>query len=235
MPLSYADQTIDSPNPFARYAHRGRLQRALNLALPRIGTSKLLDYGCGSGAFIAELRALKKDAVGYEPFMNERSAPGLPIYSNIDEVSSLGPYGLITLFETIEHLENRQIDEFLATCRKLLSGSGTVLLSAPIEIGPGLLLKEFNRYMRQPRHSRHCGYSWSELLKASLFGIAPEREPGILSNHKGFDFRQVIRCLESRGWCTEILVCSPLPIGMWYGNSQVFFSARFASNQKLAA
>lgn len=226
MPLSYADQTMHSSNPFARYAHRRRFRTALALALPRIGSGKVLDYGCGSGAFISELLALGKNVVGYEPFMEERVAPNLPIYSRMKEVESLGPYGMITLFETVEHLKDSEIDGFLATCRQLLSTAGIILISAPIEIGPAVILKEFNRYLRMPRHNRHFGYSATELLKASVFGIPAKRDTVITASHKGFDFRRVIRRFVSLGWQVEILAFSPLPIGTWYGNSQVFLSVK---------
>jgi len=232
MPISYARLTIDSPNPIARYAHRSRLRKSLALALARIGTGKVLDYGCGSGAFISAVLDLKKDIVGYEPFMQERSAPDLPIYSRIEDVKALGPYTLVTLFETIEHLQDEELDAFLRTCRDLLSRDGIILISAPIEIGPALLLKELNRYLRTPRALRpEClEHTASELLRASLFGVPPSRTRNVKASHKGFDFRRTILHLEDRGWNVQMLSQSPLPIGTWYGNSQVFLSARRSSS-----
>ncbi len=228
MPISYARLTIDSPNPLARYAHRTRLRKSLALALPRIGTGKVLDFGCGSGAFVSAVLALKKDIVGYEPFMHERSASGLPIYSRMEDVEALGPYTLVTLFETIEHLHDEEIDTFLQTCQNLLGINGVILISAPIEIGPALLLKELNRYLRTPRSlRREClEHSAADLLKASFLGVPPSRTWNLKASHKGFDFRQTIRYLEDKGWRVEMLSHSPLPIGTWYGNSQVFLSAR---------
>jgi hypothetical protein len=232
MPISYSRLTIDAPNPLARYAHRTRLRKSLALALPRIGTGKVLDYGCGSGAFISAVLGLKKDIVGYEPFMQERSVPGLPIYSRIEDVEALGPYTLVTLFETIEHLQDQEIDAFLHTCHDLLCSDGIILISAPIEIGPALLLKELNRYLRTPRPlRREClEHSTSELLKASLFGVPPSRTRNVKASHKGFDFRRTVQHLEDRGWDVQMLSQSPLPIGTWYGNSQVFLSARCSSS-----
>lgn len=232
MPATYARLTIDSPNPLARYAHRVRLQKSLALALGRTGSAKVLDYGCGSGAFVSAVLGLKKEIVGYEPFMEERSAPRLPIYSSMADVEARGPYTLVTLFETIEHLHDQEIDAFLRSCDSVLSSTGGILISAPIEMGPALLLKELNRYLRTPRELRpEClEHSAAELLKASIFGVSPERTRGIKGSHKGFDFRQTIRYLEDKGWNVTTLSHSPLPIGTWYGNSQVFLWARRSSS-----
>jgi 2-polyprenyl-3-methyl-5-hydroxy-6-metoxy-1,4-benzoquinol methylase len=186
--------------------------------------TKVLDYGCGSGIFVSALRALKKDAVGYEPYMEERSESGLPIYTRIEDVEALGPYDVITLLETIEHLQENEIDAFLQHCQSLLCNSGGVLISAPIEIGPALLLKELNRERRAFAGSAWptWSHSASEILKASLLGIPARRAYNIKVSHKGFDFRVAVQYLRDREWCVQTISYCPLPIRSWYGNSQVF-------------
>lgn len=231
MSITYADQTIRSPNPLARYAHRSRLQKSVALALQKTGSgeSRILDYGCGSGVFVSELRARNQEAVGYEPFMEERSASGLPIFARIEDVAAFGPYGLITLLETVEHLHDNEIDEFLQSCQSLLCSDGGILMSAPIEIGPAMLLKELNRYLRVPSESRaqtHFDHSAYELLKASLLGIPARRASDIKISHKGFDFRKVIGYLRNKGWNVQVISYGPLPISIWYGNSQIFLWVR---------
>lgn len=225
---SYACQTIDSPNPFARFAHRSRLRKSLALALSRIGPgSKVLDYGCGSGIFVSALLALNSDAVGYEPFKEERCKPALPVFSRLQDVEALGPYDVITLLETIEHLHDHEIDEFLRLSERVLRPGAGVLISAPIEIGPALLLKELSRYLRAPsgRLRGPFDHSAGELLKAAFLGISARRAENIKIAHRGFDFRRAIEYIREKGWRVQVLSHGPLPIGGWYGNSQVFLWA----------
>jgi len=219
--ISYDKQTINSPNPLARYAHRSRIRNSIQLALSKLPPQgQVLDYGCGSGVFVDEMLALRPDcAVGYEPFMTERASSALPIYSRIEDIESMGPFSLVTLFETIEHLSDEETARFLQTCGKLLSPAGGILISGPIEIGPALIAKEFNRSILR---FNLPDYGFVEFAKASIFGIPARRAENIKTSHRGFDFRRVVSLFQSSGWIVEILQYGPLPIGTWYGNSQVY-------------
>lgn len=222
----YDAATINSPNPLARHAHRTRVRRSLGFVRERLDAGKVLDYGCGSGVMVASLLEDKPDcAVGYEPFMEERCQPDLPIYKTFDEVRDQGPFATVTLFETIEHLSDGECDEFLAACESVLADDGQLLISGPIEIGPALFLKEANRFWLRMKWSEHGPI---EFLQASLFGVPARRAENIKTSHRGFDFRRAMRYLKEKGWESEVLAYSPLPIGTWYGNSQVFFRARRA-------
>lgn len=220
---TYDEQTVNSPNPLARYAHRNRLKKSIQLALSKCKGGVILDYGCGSGHFIAEiLKHRPGGAVGYEPFMKERTAQGLPIHRSINELSHIGEFSMVTLFETIEHLHEEELVDFLATCDQVLAPAGGILISGPVEIGPALLLKEVNRsvlHLRKPEHRL------LELAKASVLGIPASRAIDIKCSHKGFDFRKAISAIQALGWDVEILNFGPLPIGTWYGNSQFYLWA----------
>jgi hypothetical protein len=219
----YDSQTINARNPFARYSHRKRIKQSLALALPLIGDGRLLDYGCGPGVFLSKVLAHRPDsAVGYEPFMAERTQNHLPIYSTLPEIEQRGPYELITLFETIEHLSAEELSNFLNLARRNLSTSGRILISAPIEIGPALLLKDLNRFALRFHPSEHRPW---ELVTAGLFGIPARRAEDIKKSHRGFDFRRAIAQLRSSGWETQVLKYGPLPVPTWYGNSQVYMAA----------
>lgn len=219
--VSYDKQTINTPNPIARYAHRNRLKRIVSIVTSQADINKVLDYGCGSGVFIKAIQGANGiEAIGYEPFMTERVDADSPIFKDFACVAAAGPFDIITIFETVEHLDDREFREFLARADKLLTEKGKILFSAPIEIGPALIMKEFNRCIL---HRRWPENSVTELFLASLFGVAAKRTENIKCSHKGFDFRQTIRFLEGQYGPITIASYGPLPIGTWYGNSQVYF------------
>ena len=218
---SYNTQTINAPNPIARFAHRSRIKQSIHLALPFLKNGTVLDYGCGTGHFVAEMLKRRAGcAVGYEPYMDERCGKDLPIYREMIDVEKHMPFALVTLFETIEHLSLDEIDQFLLLCDRLLSTNGRILISAPIEVGPALLLKEMNRSLFRLKFPEHKPI---EFVKATLFGIAARRAENIKVSHRGFDFRRSITYLKEKGWEVKVLTYGPLPIKTWYGNSQVYF------------
>lgn len=51
--VGYSKQTLESPNPIARYAHRKRYELSVGKAIKVLGkNASLLDYGCGEGDFL---------------------------------------------------------------------------------------------------------------------------------------------------------------------------------------
>jgi SAM-dependent methyltransferase len=197
----------------------------LDYAIPRLELGNLLDYGCGSGVFIAEINKIKQGiAFGYEPFMTERCQDGLPIYSEYNEILKYAPYQTITIFEVMEHLQWTELANILVRCSEVLHPNGVIIVSVPIEIGPVILIKEINRF----RETKQWNYNIFEFLGALIFGIAGWRKnpDWVFMEHKGFDFRELLRFIRSKGWITKILGYGPLPIKFWYGNSQIFFMVK---------
>lgn len=227
---TYESQTINARNPLARFAHRNRLGRSLQLALPKLKGGKLLDYGCGSGTFIAEIEAQHPgSAFGYEPFMDERDKPNLPISRHLNEVENHGPFKIITLFETLEHLDDVELSDFLAVCYKNLDqAEGGILISCPIEIGPAVFLKEANRVLVRKNKPE---YRFVEFLMTVFFGRPARRAENIKISHRGFDFRKSVKFMSSAGWDVEILSYGPIGIPTWYGNSQVYMWVKRSAKQ----
>lgn len=219
--VSYNKQTLDTPNPIARYAHRNRLSRSISIINSQANIHKVLDYGCGSGAFIKTIHETNGiEAFGYEPFMKERINAEIPIFTDFPTAEDAGPFDIITIFETIEHLSDLELHKFLTRSDKLLTEKGKILASVPIEIGPALLMKEINRCIL---HKRLPKISLFELFRASFLGIATRRAKNIKNSHEGFDFRLAIHFIENQFGPVTIESYGPLPIGTWYGNSQVYF------------
>jgi 2-polyprenyl-3-methyl-5-hydroxy-6-metoxy-1,4-benzoquinol methylase len=156
--------------------------------------------------------------------MRERCEDGLPVYSEYNDVLKNAPYQTVTVFEVMEHLQWTELANILIRCNELLAPGGAVVISVPIEIGPVILFKELNRY----RVTKEWQYTVFEFIGAFLLGIAGRRENPdyAVMRHKGFDFRDLIRFIKSKGWKTKVLCYGPLPVKIWYGNSQVFIMAK---------
>lgn len=94
------------------------------------GKSKILDYGCGTGALIKYLNNRGYKAEGYEPSKN---ANNILKESNIPHIDSLQnidyQYDIITLFHVLEHLHNPI--ETLQYLLKYLKPKGSLILALP--------------------------------------------------------------------------------------------------------
>jgi hypothetical protein len=157
--------------------------------------------------------------------MEEKYEEKSLIYSEYNDILKFAPFDVITVFEVIEHLSDMQFDEFLLRTDELFCrNKGTILVSVPIEIGPVLIPKEIYRILTK----RKIEYKTLEFLKAAFFGIPGQRLENSsrgYGSHKGFDFRQLLKRFQSKGWDVTILGYGPLPFNWWYGNSQIFFKA----------
>ena len=221
MKVEYSSQTVNHPNPIARFAHRHRNRKSILLAnnLVKSNSKIIVDYGCGKGVFVDSLRRGGfKFAYGYEPYMEQAIDRSYIVKDK--KLIPTGNVELVTLFETIEHLDTDELDSFFDFCRLCLNESGKILISAPLEIGPAVILKDI---VRSILFKRPLEYSFIELLKCGLFGMSIERSKNIKHSHKGFDFRKIITLIRKRYGKVKVLGYGPLPINTWYGNSQVYF------------
>lgn len=219
--VSYARQTLDSPNPLVRFAHRRRLDRSLTLAdrlLPRGGT--LLDFGAGEGAFLAQFAARRGDArlLAVEPHM-DLAAPGAEQLASLWDAAP-GSVDLISALEVLEHLSDNALRDFLFASQRALRPGGQLLVTVPVMYGLALPLKEVSRMLRRRRLG---GISPGELLRATL-GKPIARSPNLTGSHKGFDFRRLQEIIAAS--CT---VCetgwSPFAALPWWCNSQAVLVA----------
>lgn len=220
MKVDYSRQTLNAPNPIARFAHRKRYELSIeNVSNLLKEGQALLDYGCGKGDFLIEISRLRSDVrlFGYDPESGHTSEK----YNVIESMDSMeaNSVDVFCSFETLEHLYDDERAFMYTEAKRVLKESGILVVSVPIIGGPPLLLKELNRMLLFRRKSE---YSVSELFKASLFGIPGARPGNPRPTHKGFDFREIQRELESNFRLVEKNY-SPFPFLGWYMNSQVFF------------
>ena len=217
--VSYAAQTLDTPNPIARYAHRQRYKASFDRVTAEVrqgGT--VLDYGCGQGDFLATLADLRPDLTlyGFDPESGHEADRYVPVAD--PGVVPDASVDLLCCFETLEHLYDAEIDAFADTADRVLVPGGGTLISVPVIGGPPLVLKEANRAILFRRRS---DYTARELLAASFAGRPAPRPDDIRVTHKGFDHRALLVRLAARFEVTDV-TCSPFPGLPWWLNSQVF-------------
>lgn len=221
--VSYSAQTLETPNPLARYAHRQRYEASFARVASTVRSGgTVLDFGCGQGDFLNTLAELRSDLVllGFDPESDHRPDRYAPVAS-MDEVPDAS-VDVVCCFETLEHLYDDEITAFLDVVDRVLAPEGEVSISVPVIGGPPLLVKEANRavlFRRQP------DYSFRELVVASLAGRPAPRPADIRTSHKGFDFRALLAVVGER-FAVDDTAYTPFPALPWWINSQVFARLR---------
>jgi len=227
--VPYEKQTIDHPNPVARYAHQQRYLNSLRLVdalLPRNGT--ILDFGAGQGEFMHRLGTLRPDVrlLAYEPFMTMKYSE-ITVGDTMDLFED-GSVDLVCAFETLEHISDQLIEDFVSQSIRICRRNARIIVSIPVMQGAILPVKQI---VRSVLFRRLSDYSIGEMLRG-VFGLSVRRAENILLSHKGFDHRALLRLLTKR---LTLLQTSYSPFAglPWWLNSQVFFV--FAIDQTPAA
>jgi SAM-dependent methyltransferase len=145
-------------------ADKWEFRRALaDLRAPEM--RKVLDVGCGRGAFLERLRAGGKfEAAGVEsnPAAREAArAAGHVAYGTAAEAGDSAPYDAACMFQVIEHLD----DPFVAfdEIRRLVRPNGLIVVTMPNAVGP---IRHFSDALTEipPHHVTR----WSETTVRTL-------------------------------------------------------------------
>jgi 2-polyprenyl-3-methyl-5-hydroxy-6-metoxy-1,4-benzoquinol methylase len=106
--------------------------RELARMIASYSPEQLLDYGCGTGAFLALLRdefAIQGDGLEIGEIARETARDyGLDVASSLDELASAS-YDMVLLLEVIEHVPNPS--KFFEEVAKLLRIGGRVVITTP--------------------------------------------------------------------------------------------------------
>ena len=117
---------------------------------------KLLDVGCGVGAFVEKANEKGFDAVGIEPNEKARNLAKenhLEVYSKLDELKEK-KFDVITLWHVLEHLH--QPSKFLKEVNNSLTENGKLFIAVPnFKSYDAKHYKEFWAAFDVPRHLYH--------------------------------------------------------------------------------
>jgi 2-polyprenyl-3-methyl-5-hydroxy-6-metoxy-1,4-benzoquinol methylase len=100
---------------------------------------RLLDVGCGSGAYLARMQQLGWEVVGVERAVRMaeqiRTRLGIPVVAAGLPSNDLpvGHFDLVTAWQVLEHMERPR--QALACIRKLLRAGGRLALTVPNQSG----------------------------------------------------------------------------------------------------
>lgn len=135
--------------------------------------ARVLDVGCGSGHRLCRMHTVGfSDLTGVDPFATEREIrPGLRILKQQLSETNDGPYDLIMLHHSLEHMPNHA--QVMSDIRRLLSPTGACLIRIPMA-GNRLIDRYGSRWVEwdAPRHLvLHTENSIRELVTKSGFDV----------------------------------------------------------------
>jgi SAM-dependent methyltransferase len=223
--MDYRLLTTDSPSWIKRYSHRRRFEIAARL-LQLQPSDRFLDFGAGDGYLMSLLHetCVSAEVTAFDPDPEMTAAlqelPGIKVVSDSTELPS-GQFDKVGCFEVMEHIHPDELPRLLTEISRLVSPTGTVLISVPIEIGLPALLKNAARgIIGQPHH----GSSLRNVLR-SFLRMNISRSTEFYWGHIGFDHRKLLDLLQSKGWKISKTVASPWPLFGTSLNSQLFLVA----------
>ena len=243
---AYARRQLFGGFRLLRWSHGSRFRVARELAAPHAGR-RLLDYGCGDGTFLSMVHDLFPQAVGAEVdaalaadaarrfggdgglrFVHTSALAGEPD----------GSFGVAVCMEVLEHCTPSAVDLVVAELRRLVAGDGVVIVSVPVETGPGLVGKQLYRRLAARRglegYRDRETYSARELATMVAAGAETSigrpvyhsqfasGEPNVYHGHKGFNWRALRRRL-STDFAVRRTRFSPVPLLGPLLNSQAWF------------
>ena len=229
--MGYEDNTINSANPLARFAHRSRYGFSLSMIEGR-NNINLLDFGCGDGTFLsnASYKENTNKYVGFEPYMESIiKEKNIKIYSNWNDIKNVviknGKFDVVTCFEVMEHFSEERQKTALENIKEILKEDGNLIISVPIEKGLPVIPKNLRRIAISYKGNEKI-YTFKNIVY-SLFGIKSESLNSIrigndYLSHMGFYFTD-LEALLKKYFKIESINYSPFPIFPYFFNSQVFY------------
>ncbi len=147
------------------------------LSSPKPGT-KILDYGCGVGDFLAFAQNKNLNILGVEPNLNAmkiaQNKVGKNLIVNYELKNISEKFDVITLWHVLEHIPD--LYEFIEELKKHLNPDGRILIAVPNHLSfDAKFYKKYWAAYDVPRHLWHFSPESMEALFNS-FGMKIEKK-----------------------------------------------------------
>lgn len=164
----YTDPTVSERYRADVDEARVRAHRLLSLFEPNM---RLLELGCGSGAFLGAVRPYVGEVLGVEPDAVSRAwieqQLGLAVRERLTDVLSSGKvFELVVLFHVLEHVP--EPIRFLQTLRQLLGTNSRLVLEVPNVDDALVTVYQITDYVRFYYQKAHLYYYSIDTLRRML-------------------------------------------------------------------
>ena len=134
--VSHSDTKKGIVNSLYHYVRQYTLLKKLKLVLRYSNPGNILDYGCGTGAFLEVCKKSKWNIYGIEPDPDAREIAkkriGIDPYSNQEDLAVMVPnihFDTITLWHVLEHIPD--LNKYFQFINNHLTEQGTVIIAVP--------------------------------------------------------------------------------------------------------
>lgn len=143
-------------------------------------TGTLLDYGCGTGSFLAHMKSLGWNTIGLEPSPNARKVAqdeyGLNLQP-IEQLWNLAPQSVdvISLWHVLEHVH--RLNDTIAQITHVLKDDGLLVIAVPnVTAYEAYHYQKFWAAYDVPRHLYHFSIGTMERLMSNHNLVVYERK-----------------------------------------------------------
>jgi SAM-dependent methyltransferase len=181
------------------------------------GSSRILDLGCGTGFFLAELDARHPGAVGLDIShemlkVSERYVPGARLVTADAERLPFAPGSFDVVFckGSLHHVRDHV--RFLDNCRVALRNDGVLIMSEPCNDNPLIKLARAILYRKSPHFDEGDeGFTRkgiTALCEKAGFEVALAKKYGVFAYvFAGFpDHLGVLKHIPGNAWITRALI-----------------------------
>ena len=224
MPLTNAEKQIDLHRELApRYAYRYSFEfsrifqedwHAEMISHVPAEAGKLLDLGCGTGFFLAELEAVHPGAVGLDIShdmlkVSEQYIPGARLVTADAERLPFRPGAFDTVFCKGSLHHTRDHHGFLTNCLEALRPGGVLIMSEPCNDNPLIKLARALLYKKSPHFDEgDQGFTRKGIVRLTEdagFEVTKVKKYGVLAyTFAGFpDHLGILRWIPGNAWITR--------------------------------